>query len=223
MDSEKPIILIVDDNPLNLQVAAATLHENGYEPVAAIGGAQALDSLQGHTPNLILLDVMMPEMDGFEVCRRLKANEKTKDIPVIFVTANTDNDVLVKTFQVGGNDCVRKPINRIELLTRIKALLDQKELAETKRSKEKLAGVIEMAGAVCHELNQPLMAILLNAEMLIKQLPEDHQDHDLAKAIFDQSKSMAAITKKIKRITNYTTKKYLGKTQIIDIDKSIEQ
>ena len=222
MRSEKPIILIVDDSPQNLQVVAAALAENGYEPVAAIGGAQALDFLQEHTPELILLDVMMPGIDGFEVCQRLKSNEKTKDIPIIFVTANTDDDILVKTFQVGGNDYVRKPVKRMVLIPRIKALLAQKELAETKRSKEKLTGALEMAGAVCHELNQPLTAILLSAEILRNQLPEDHQDHELVKTIFDQARIMGTITKKIKRITNYTTKKYLGKTKIIDIDKSIE-
>jgi class 3 adenylate cyclase len=112
-------ILIVDDAPANLQALAGTLKEKGYQISVATNGRQALEVAGRVRPDLILLDVVMPEMDGFEACRRLKASEATRDIPVIFLTARTETADIVKGFELGALDYVPKPFNAPELLARV--------------------------------------------------------------------------------------------------------
>src|SRR5712671_961986 len=102
-------ILLVDDVPANLSVLAAALEPAGYEILAVSDGATALKVAAKAQPGLILLDVMMPEMGGFETCRRLKQNESTRDLPVIFITARDETKSLVAGFQAGGVDYVIKP------------------------------------------------------------------------------------------------------------------
>jgi adenylate cyclase len=112
-------ILIVDDTPANIQALAAILKSKGYQISAATNGKQALEVLARIQPDLILLDVMMPEMDGFETCRRLKAAERWRQIPVIFLTAKTETADIVQGFELGAVDYVAKPFNAPELLARV--------------------------------------------------------------------------------------------------------
>jgi class 3 adenylate cyclase len=112
-------ILVVEDTPANIQVLNSTLKEKGYLVSVATSGAQALEVVGRMRPDLILLDVMMPGMDGFETCRRLKASSATSDIPVIFITARTETADIVKGFEVGAVDYVAKPFNAHELLARV--------------------------------------------------------------------------------------------------------
>src|SRR3954468_24869031 len=112
-------ILIVDDTPANLQALAATLKEQGYQISVANNGRQALVAVARVHPDLILLDVMMPEMDGFEACRHLKSSAATSGIPIIFLTARTETSDIVKGFELGAVDYVPKPFNAHELLARV--------------------------------------------------------------------------------------------------------
>jgi adenylate cyclase len=112
-------ILVVDDTPANIQTLAGTLKAKGYQISVATNGRQALEVVGRVRPDLILLDVMMPEMDGFETCRRLKASEATRAIPVIFLTARTETEDIVKGFELGAVDYVAKPFNAHELLARV--------------------------------------------------------------------------------------------------------
>ncbi|GGC14422.1 two-component system response regulator [Novosphingobium endophyticum] len=114
-----PRVLIVDDNPNNLGLIVDHLEGHGYEVLVALGGEEALERMPFAKPDLILLDVMMPGIDGFETCRRLKADAETRDIPVIFMTALSDLDSKVSAFAAGGVDYVSKPFQREELLARI--------------------------------------------------------------------------------------------------------
>ena len=126
----KDLVLIVDDNPQNIQFLANILDTNGYEVGVAMSGAQALSFLRQDKPEIILLDVMMPEMDGYEVCERLKESSELKDIPVIFLTAKTSTDDLVKGFHAGGVDYVTKPFNSTELLVRMETHINLKKARE---------------------------------------------------------------------------------------------
>src|SRR5215510_9952143 len=112
-------ILVVDDTPANIQVLSAILKEKGYQISVATNGKQALEAVGRVRPDLILLDVMMPEIDGFETCRQLKASDATRDIPVIFLTARTETADIVKGFELGAVDYVPKPFNSHELLARV--------------------------------------------------------------------------------------------------------
>ncbi|MBB3047682.1 PAS domain S-box-containing protein [Litorivivens lipolytica] len=116
-------VLLVDDNPTNLQVLYKTLEHSGYTLLAARDGPQALSIAEKAIPSLILLDIMMPDMDGFEVCRRLKANEQTRGIPIIFLSALTDTDAKVKGFSLGAVDYVSKPFQAEEVRSRVRTQL----------------------------------------------------------------------------------------------------
>ena len=121
-------ILVVDDTPANIQAISAILKEKGYQISVATNGRQALAVVDRVRPDLILLDVMMPEMDGFETCRQLKAAEKWRQIPVIFLTAKTETADLVQGFELGAVDYVAKPFNAHELLARVNTHLTVDEL-----------------------------------------------------------------------------------------------
>jgi len=148
---EKPLILMVDDVPKNLQVLGSILGANQYLITPAMSGEQALARVEQLMPDLILLDVMMPGIDGFETCRRLKANPKTQEIPVIFLTAKTETVDVVQGFNVGAVDYVTKPFQAEELLTRVatqmslrQKTIDLKALnAELKQSEEKYRGLFD--------------------------------------------------------------------------------
>lgn len=117
--NENIYILVVDDNQENLKVVGNFLKEKGYKIALATDGSSALKILENNKIDLILLDIMMPEMDGFEVCRNLKSNPDTQDIPVIFLTARTATEDIVKGFKTGGADYITKPFNKEELFARV--------------------------------------------------------------------------------------------------------
>ncbi|MCP4021801.1 MAG: response regulator [Desulfobacteraceae bacterium] len=124
----KPLVLAVDDRPQNLQFLGKLLSDNGYDVALAQNGMQALNFVQNNEPHIILLDIIMPKMDGYEVCERLKADASTAHIPVIFLTAKIETDDVVKGFNVGGIDYVTKPFNSAELLARVKTQVEIKIL-----------------------------------------------------------------------------------------------
>jgi DNA-binding response OmpR family regulator len=124
MGDEKPLILVVDDNPQNIQVLGNLLMAQEYEIGVAQNGVIALEFIEERVPDLILLDVMMPEMDGIELCKILKKNILLSHIPVIFLTAKTDTEDIVRGFEAGGVDYVTKPFIAVELLARVKAHLE---------------------------------------------------------------------------------------------------
>lgn len=122
--ADKRLILAVDDTPESLKLLTDLLKEEGYAVRSAINGALALSSAISHPPELVVLDVCMPEMDGFEVCRQLKAHPATREVPVIFVTALSDTEEKVHGFALGAVDFVTKPYQREELLARVRTHLE---------------------------------------------------------------------------------------------------
>ncbi|WP_248277183.1 response regulator [Brasilonema octagenarum] len=129
-DSDAPRILVVDDHPMNRMTAAALLGIEGYEVIEADSGFTALKLVMQKQPDLILLDVMMPEMDGFQVCELLKQNEHTRLIPIIFITALNDRRARIRGIETGGDDFITKPFDHVELVARVKSLIRQKRLNE---------------------------------------------------------------------------------------------
>lgn len=183
-------VLIVDDNSANLGVLSETLDQAGLEVWVAQSGKIALERVKYALPNLILLDVMMPEINGFETCRQLKANPETGDIPVIFMTALSDTANKVEGFQLGAVDYITKPFQQEEVLARVQlhlkladlskrleeknVLLEQK-VAETSQAycklqqmqlqliqNEKMSGLGQMAAGIAHEINNPVNFIYGN-------------------------------------------------------------
>ncbi len=190
MDSNKNLvesqnfdILIVDDTPENIRFLSTMLADQGYQVRKALSGKMALTAAQVTTPDLILLDINMPQMNGYETCEQLKQNEATASVPVIFLSALNDVVDKVKAFQVGGVDFISKPFQFEEVLVRIqthlqiqvlqsqlylknsqleKALESLKQMQAQLLRKEKLSGLGQLVAGVCHEINNPVSFIAGN-------------------------------------------------------------
>src|SRR6476469_5035596 len=128
---DTPLILVVDDTPANLEVVAEALGDAGFEVAIATDGERAIKQATISQPDLILLDVMMPGIDGFETCRRLKAAPATSEIPIIFMTALSDTTDKVRGFNLGAVDYVTKPFQEAELLVRVKTQLKLRNLQQS--------------------------------------------------------------------------------------------
>ncbi len=135
--SEKGTILLVDDHPQNLKLLSDLLEEQGYEVQQAINGVVALKAIPTAHPDVILLDIHMPELDGYTVCQRLKSNPQTQDIPVIFVSALNEAWDKVKAFSVGGSDYISKPFKTVEVLARVENQLKVRRLKSSVKQLQK--------------------------------------------------------------------------------------
>ncbi|HKX12624.1 MAG TPA: HD domain-containing phosphohydrolase [bacterium] len=125
---KKPKVLIVDDNPTNVELLLAQLRSYPYQLITASDGEAALRKIEEDPPDLVLLDLMMPKLSGYEVCQRIKSDKKTQLIPVIVITALKELEDKLKAIEMGADDFLMKPFNKVELVTRVKSLLKLKEL-----------------------------------------------------------------------------------------------
>ncbi|NOX33493.1 MAG: response regulator [Deltaproteobacteria bacterium] len=160
MNNDKPLILIADDNATNIDLLVNTLNQD-YRIGVAKNGIKVLEFIKKYRPDLILLDIQMPEMDGYQVCGHLKSNPETKNIPVIFITAMIDVTHKTKGFEMGAVDYITKPFHAAEVTARVKTHLTVKLMRETlnaqniileQKVKEKTAVIQEMLGATIHAM-----------------------------------------------------------------------
>jgi len=173
--------LIVDDVNENLQVLGGILHKSGIKVAFATNGKQALKSVLITNPDIILLDVNMPEMDGFAACRELKKNPDTADIPVIFLTARTAEEDIAEGFIAGGVDYLTKPYNHTELLSRVYTHL---QLRHSKKMLQDMVGQLEQSNLakdkflalVSHDLRSPFTGIVGMVDMMINSFDSFTQD-----------------------------------------------
>jgi two-component system, sensor histidine kinase and response regulator len=168
MDSKtaKGSILVVDDSPEQIEAVAHMLYQNGFKAQLARDGARALELLKRSKPDLILLDVYMPEMDGFEVCRRIKEDDGTSRIPIIFFTASNDEASIQKAFALGAQDYVTKPFKSVELLARVNAHIKiRRQAKELEKSYKELDS---FCYTVAHDLKAPLLSIQKLSEYLVQ-------------------------------------------------------
>ena len=204
-----PGILIVDDSQSNLEILAGMLREKGFEPRPVISGKLALRAARADPPDLILLDVRMPEMDGFELCGHLKADEALKDIPIIFITALTATEDKVRAFSLGAVDFVTKPFQAAEIMSRVSAHLKirvlQRALSTQNANLERLVaertGELERAHVrvrelsrlkddflrmIGHEIRTPANGILGIGELILDLCPKS-SERDLYAGLFQES------------------------------------
>jgi DNA-binding response OmpR family regulator/anti-sigma regulatory factor (Ser/Thr protein kinase) len=193
---KKPRVLAVDDQRDALRLLQIRLQNAGFDCLTAGDGANALELLGKEPVDIIILDVMMPQMDGYEVCRRLKSDERTKDIPVIFLTAKFEMEDKVRGLEVGGHDYLSKPVEQPELLARTKSALRVKQLQDQLKERISLQQTIsqlqqgmlsehwqktlgQLAASLAHEINNPLAAALGSAQLLA-------MDESLDKNVLDR-------------------------------------
>ncbi|MFT4177618.1 MAG: hybrid sensor histidine kinase/response regulator [Luteolibacter sp.] len=183
--SNAPLILVIDDEPKNIQVVGPLLLKHGYEVVGANNAATALAKLETITPDLILLDVMMPGMTGFELSRHLKMNDLWKNIPIVFLSAASDKDFIVNALEAGGVDYLTKPFHSMELITRLQVHLNlqttRKRLSATLRERNNLLEV------VAHDLKNPLGGIRFAAAMMAENDTLDDRTKVLVDSISDST------------------------------------
>ncbi|BAU13845.1 two-component hybrid sensor and regulator [Leptolyngbya sp. NIES-3755] len=186
-------ILIVDDTPTNLDVISETLNDAGFKIAIATSGERALQQIDRRPPDLILLDVMMPGMDGFETCRRLKELPAHREIPVIFMTALSDTDSKVQALELGAVDYITKPFQEREVLARVKTHLQLSQLTQDLATQvtekatelqasqlqliqhEKMSALGQLVAGVAHEINNPLGCVstnIFNAQRGLQELIE---------------------------------------------------
>ena len=188
-ETARASILVVDDTLENLRLLASMLNGQGYEVRPVTNGKQALQAIERDPPDLILLDISMPEMDGYEVCRRLMAMEHRRDIPVIFLTALAETGSRVQAFNVGGVDYITKPFQLEEVFARIRTHLRlrklQAELEERNRHLQENYGRLreleklrdDLIHMVVHDMRSPLSNIQLLLEMIAADLPPESPEH----------------------------------------------
>ncbi len=168
--NKMPVLLIVDDNATNLQVLGSILREYTVKIAVAQSGEAALNLVNKVNPDLVLLDIMMPEMDGYEVCSTLQSQPETSEIPVIFLSAKNETEDIVRGFQTGGVDYLTKPFQKEELVTRVKNHLNLKfardDLKALNEFKDRMISVIG------HDLRNPVGTIKMALNFLIHQAPD---------------------------------------------------
>jgi len=206
------IILVVDDISENIQVALNVIKPLGTSIAYAMSGEEALEVIKLQKPSLILLDIMMPGIDGYEVCRQLKSDIEYNNIPIIFLTAKSDIDDLVKGFDLGAVDYINKPFNKRELYVRVRTHLqnyllqekiiqkvnllmeEQNKLLTISYQQSKMATLGEALGAISHQWKQPLTIISINnANILLQETLKDFHDEKIienVKQIEEQIKFM---------------------------------
>lgn len=164
-------LLVVDGQEVNIQVLGAMLGKLGFEILAATDGAQALQRLSERRPDLILLDLNLSTLDGFDLCRQIQEHPVWSDIPIIFLSESNDKNLIVRALESGGVDYLTKPYNKLELVSRVRTQLMLKttrdHLKKLARDKEELLGVIS------HHLQNHFAGIEMSAQVLLNRTPED--------------------------------------------------
>ncbi|MBU1096748.1 MAG: response regulator [Ignavibacteriae bacterium HGW-Ignavibacteriae-2] len=219
-------ILIVDDQPDNVFILEDRLKREGFETISAYDGPTCLQKAEDDNPDLVLLDVMMPGMSGFEACEKLVSNEKTKSIPVILVTALTDIEDIKKGLSVGAFDYIKKPYNRAELIARVNSALrfseSNKVLIEVEKIKTFAATVI----TANHEIKQPLTLINLSTAAITRELGREELRKEVIQKrimfIDNATKDIIRVLEKFNQIKKPVITDYVNNLKMVDLDKSEE-
>jgi signal transduction histidine kinase len=225
---KKRNFLIVDDNPNNLKILAGLINQMGHIPILCQSGFQALEYLKDEDADLVLLDVMMPELNGYEVCKKIKSDFPKKDIPIIFVTAKNDIDSELNAFEFGGVDFISKPFNSSVITARITTqlkLIESKEklnnkineLTELNAEKDKFLNIL------AHDLRNPFFGILGLLEITLKRSDKLDKNKILEQVekVFKLSKNVYSLFEKLIDWGKFRSGLYNIKIEEINIKNSI--
>ena len=231
-------ILVVDDSEINVDIIEARLAPKNYRVRRAYGGAETLRICDEQTPDLIILDLVMPEMDGFEVIRRLKLGEDTRAVPIIALTALQEFQDKIRAIELGASDFITKPFNSVELLTKVHALLEAKRYQDERREQaarlekayrelktsqeqlvkaERLAAIGQLGIAACHEINNPLTVVLGEIELLSQTAQLPPKAAARVKRIRAHAQRVAGVVAELGNINSEATKEYVRGASMIDL------
>lgn len=217
-------ILIVDDVMSNVLLLKVLLTNEKFAIATASNGRQALEQVEKENPDLVLLDVMMPDMSGFEVAQRLKSNPNTADIPIIFLTALNSTADIVKGFQVGANDFISKPFNKEELIIRVThqiSLVAAKRLilSKTEELQRTIAGRDKLYSVIAHDLRSPMGSIKMVLNMLILNLPSEKIGAEMYELLTMANQTTEDVFSLLDNLLKWT-KSQIGKLNVVyqDVD-----
>lgn len=217
-------ILIVDDVMSNVLLLKVLLTNEKFAIATASNGRQALEQVEKENPDLVLLDVMMPDMSGFEVAQHLKSNPNTADIPIIFLTALNSTADIVKGFQVGANDFISKPFNKEELIIRVThqiSLVAAKRLilSKTEELQRTIAGRDKLYLVIAHDLRSPMGSIKMVLNMLILNLPSEKIGAEMYELLTMANQTTEDVFSLLDNLLKWT-KSQIGKLNVVyqDVD-----
>lgn len=217
-------ILIVDDVMSNVLLLKVLLTNEKFAIATASNGRQALEQVEKENPDLVLLDVMMPDMSGFEVAQHLKSNPNTADIPIIFLTALNSTADIVKGFQVGANDFISKPFNKEELIIRVThqiSLVAAKRLilSKTEELQRTIAGRDKLYSVIVHDLRSPMGSIKMVLNMLILNLPSEKIGAEMYELLTMANQTTEDVFSLLDNLLKWT-KSQIGKLNVVyqDVD-----
>lgn len=194
---EKKKILIVDDAVDTVELLTKRFRSEGYDTSEAYNGEEALSKVPEYHPDLIVLDIMMPKIDGYEVCRTLKTDDSTKYIPILMLTAKGEVDYKVKGLDIGADDYMAKPFDYKELAARVRSLLSIKATHEKKVEEERSGALEQMMEQVAHEIRNPLTAIGGFARKVFSKLPEDDPNRRYMQMIIEDVAVLESMIKQL--------------------------
>lgn len=217
-------ILIVDDVMSNVLLLKVLLTNEKFAIATASNGRQALEQVEKENPDLVLLDVMMPDMSGFEVAQHLKSNPQTAEIPIIFLTALNSTADIVKGFQVGANDFISKPFNKEELIIRVThqiSLVAAKRLilSKTEELQRTIAGRDKLYSVIAHDLRSPMGSIKMVLNMLILNLPFEKIGAEMYELLTMANQTTKDVFSLLDNLLKWT-KSQIGKLNVVyqDVD-----
>lgn len=220
-------ICVIDDHPENVFILQDRLEKAGFEIITAYDGKSGLEKVREELPDLVLLDVMMPGVSGFDVCRSITKDDLTKHIPVILLTALTSTEDLEEGLQAGAFDYVKKPFNRAELLARIKSAL---RFSETNKFLIEIEKINIFAATVLtanHEIKQPLTLINLSITAIRRELSKEELNLESiekrVKFIETATKEIISVLEKLTSIKKPIFTEYINNLKMIDINTDMSK
>lgn len=212
-------ILIVDDVQSNVLLLKALLGREGFNIVFAMNGAEALEVVKKERPDLLLLDVMMPDMDGFEVAGRLKVEPEYAEIPIIFLTALNDSASVVKGFQLGASDFISKPFRREELLIRVQhqlLLVESRRiiLRQTEELRKTIEGRDKLYSVIAHDLRSPMASMKMLCNMIMMTIEPNSLPSDVFEMLEMTNKTAEEVFSLLDNLLKWT-KSQLGKLSLL--------
>ncbi|MFN3693528.1 MAG: response regulator transcription factor [Ignavibacterium sp.] len=215
-------ILVIDDLPENVFMLQDRLEHEGYEVITAYNGSTGIEKALSELPDLILLDVMMPDITGIEVCRRLVNDPVTKDIPIILVTAKSGAEDTKEGLEAGAFDYIKKPFNRVELLARVKSALKLSEAHKLLLEAEKRDTFMATVVTANHKIKQPLTLLSLSSTAIKRELEKDEISKEMIlkrmNYIDIAIKEITEVLNQLNEIKTPVLSKYTSNIKMVKLD-----
>ncbi len=212
----KKKVLVVDDNRDTVRIIRDVLEGAGFSVSSAYDGREALERIHQEAPDLVILDLMMPRMSGYEVCNEIRKDPKTKELIVLMLTARSDIDAKIQGIEGGANDYLIKPVEPREVVSRVRRFLATEGAYQEKVLLERLEAIGQISLTVRHEINNPLAVICGQAQLLLqrKDLPEEIRGK--IKIVYEMGLRISEIVKQLDQVQD-KTREYIRGEKMIDI------